>query len=387
MKTMALRHIVSAVVIAVSTFAVSAREPYTEHADSLSKRSIISKIIGYFEQTNKPKSNKRFDVSFIGGPHFSSDTKLGIGLMAAGTYRHDRNDTLSLPSNVSLYGDVSTVGFYLIGLKGSHLFPHDRLRLNYDAYFYSFPTNFWGIGYETAKYATNKTSFKQFYFKGAVTALARIADTDLFIGPGVEFNRIVAKKVERPELWNGQSLSTSTFGVGAELEYDTRDSQTGPESGWLIVLEQKFMPGWLGNNYAFGATKVRVSNYHKVWRGGVLASIINGRMTYGDVPWGMLTTFGGSSVMRGYYEGRYRDKCGLEAVVELRQHVWRRSGVALWGGAATVVPKLSAMSWRKVLPCFGVGYRWEFKQRTNVRLDFGIGRGETAFIFNINESF
>ena len=34
--------------------------------------------------------------------------------------------------------------------------------------------------------------------------------------------------------------------------------------------------------------------------------------------------------MRGYYEGRYRDKHSLEATVELRQHVWKRNGIVVW---------------------------------------------------------
>lgn len=372
--------------VALSAFGMTPDAEASQPSDSTARKSIFSKMIGYFDDTNKPKTNKRFDISFIGGPHFSSDTKLGLGLMAAGTYRHDRADTLVNPSNVSLYGDVSTVGFYLIGVKGTHIFPRDRYRLNYNLYFYSFPTNFWGIGYDMGKNSANKTSFKQFYFKGSVSALARIGG-HMFVGPAMEFDRIEARKVENPALWMGQKLSTTTVGAGIELQFDSRDSRTEPHSGWFVSLEQKFCPSWLGNTYAFSFTSIRASHYRKVWKGGVIAGLVSGRFTYGDVPWGMLSTFGGSGTMRGYYEGRYRDKCGIDATVELRQHVWRRNGVAMWAGAATVTPRLSDLSWRKVLPCFGVGYRWEFKQRTNIRLDFGVGRGETAFIFNINEAF
>ena len=71
----------------------------------------------------------------IGGPHYSSDTKFGLGLVAAGLYRTDSADTILPPSNVSLYGDVSTVGFYLLGVRGNHLFPQDKYRLNYNLYF------------------------------------------------------------------------------------------------------------------------------------------------------------------------------------------------------------------------------------------------------------
>lgn len=372
--------------VALAAFGQRPDADSIEAADAAGKKNIFSRIIGYFDDTNKPKTNKRFDISFIGGPHFSSDTKLGLGLMAAGTYRHDRADTLVNPSNVSLYGDVSTVGFYLIGVKGTHIFPQDRYRFNYNMYFYSFPTNFWGIGYDMGKNSANKTSFKQFYFKGSVSALARIG-SHMFVGPAMEFDRIEARKVENPALWMGQKLSTTTFGAGIELQFDSRDSRTEPHSGWFVSVEQKFCPSWLGNTYAFSFTSLKASHYRKVWNGGVIAGLISGRFTYGDVPWGMLSTFGGSGTMRGYYEGRYRDKCGIDATVELRQHIWRRNGVAMWAGAATVTPRFSNLSWRKVLPCFGVGYRWEFKQRTNIRLDFGVGRGETAFIFNINEAF
>ena len=91
--------------------------------------------------------------------------------------------------------------------------------------------------------------------------------------------------------------------------------------------------------------------------------------------------------MRGYYEGRFRDKGEMDITFELRQQVYRRNGLAVWAGAGTVFPRFSAMRFRHILPNAGIGYRWEFKSRTNVRVDFGVGRGETAFIFSINEAF
>ncbi|MDE5632787.1 MAG: hypothetical protein K2I54_08290, partial [Muribaculaceae bacterium] len=68
-------------------------------------------------------------------------------------------------------------------------------------------------------------------------------------------------------------------------------------------------------------------------------------------------------------------------------HIWRRNGLVAWVGAGTVFPKFSAMSMRKVLPNYGIGYRWEFKKRVNVRLDLGFGKHQTGFIFSINEAF
>lgn len=64
------------------------------------KNSFFKKIGDYFKNANKPKPEKKFDISFIGGPQYSSATQFGIGIMAAGLYRSDRSDQSIQPSNV-----------------------------------------------------------------------------------------------------------------------------------------------------------------------------------------------------------------------------------------------------------------------------------------------
>lgn len=39
------------------------------------------------------------------------------------------------------------------------------------------------------------------------------------------------------------------------------------------------------------------------------------------------------------------------------------------------------------LPSAGVGYRFEFKPRVNVRLDYGVGKGSSGFYFQVGEAF
>ena len=71
------------------------------------KKSWMTRFLDYFNDANKNKQHKRFDFSVIGGPHYASDTKFGLGMVAAGLYRTDPNDSILPPSNVSLFGDVS----------------------------------------------------------------------------------------------------------------------------------------------------------------------------------------------------------------------------------------------------------------------------------------
>ena len=361
-----------------------------EKVDTMALRagkSWVNRILDYFNDSNKNKKHKRFDFSVIGGPHYASDTKFGLGLVAAGLYRTDPNDSILPPSNVSLYGDVSSVGFYMLGVRGNHIAPKGRYRIDYHLYFYSFPADFWGIGYEMGDNDANKSDMKRWQAQAEVSFLFRVAD-NFYIGPMASYDYVIGKHIERPELLQGMDQHTWNVGAGVSLVYDNRDNLTNPHRGICLNINQMFRPGFMGNDYAFSTTAFRFDAYQRLGKGTVLAEDFRANLNFGNPSWGMMAELGGTHSMRGYYEGRYRDKHSLEATVELRQHVWRRNGIVVWVGAGTIFPKFSALRSKQILPNAGVGYRWEFKKNVNVRLDYGFGKsGQSGFLFNINEAF
>lgn len=361
-----------------------------EKVDTMALRagkSWVNRILDYFNDSNKNKKHKRFDFSVIGGPHYASDTKFGLGLVAAGLYRTDPNDSILPPSNVSLYGDVSSVGFYMLGVRGNHIAPKGRYRIDYHLYFYSFPADFWGIGYEMGDNDANKSDMKRWQAQAEVSFLFRVAD-NFYIGPMASYDYVIGKHIERPELLQGMDQHTWNVGAGVALVYDNRDNLTNPHRGICLNINQMFRPGFMGNDYAFSTTAFRFDAYQQLGKGTVLAEDIGANLNFGNPSWGMMAELGGTHSMRGYYEGRYRDKHSLEATVELRQHVWKRNGIVVWVGAGTIFPKFSALRSKQILPNAGIGYRWEFKKNVNVRLDYGFGKsGQSGFLFNINEAF
>lgn len=351
------------------------------------KKSWMTRFLDYFNDANKNKQHKRFDFSVIGGPHYASDTKFGLGMVAAGLYRTDPNDSILPPSNVSLFGDVSSVGFYMLGVRGNHIAPAGRYRIDYHLYFYSFPSDFWGIGYEMGDNDDNKSDMKRWQAQAEASFLFRVAD-NFYVGPMAAYDYVIGKQIERPELLQGMDKHTWNVGVGVSLVYDNRDNLTNPHRGIYLNLKQMFRPEFMGNDYAFSTTHFRFDAYQRLGKGTILAEDFGANLNFGNPSWGMMAELGGTSSMRGYYEGRYRDKHSLEATVELRQHVWKRNGIVVWAGAGTVFPKFSALRIRQILPNAGVGYRWEFKKNVNVRLDYGFGKsGQSGFLFNINEAF
>lgn len=381
--------ILTTVFAALLTCNAAAADGTPARADTTAEagKSFFNRLLDYFNDANKNKKQKKFDFSIIGGPHYSTDTKLGLGLVAAGLYHTDRRDTLLPPSNVSLFSDISTVGFYMLGIRGNNIFPKDRMRLDYTVYFYSFPCYYWGTGYDMGNDNANKSEMKRWQARVKVSLLFRVAD-NFFIGPTAIYDYVRPSDLERPDLHADIGGSTSCGAVGVSLVYDSRDVLTNPHRGVHLAVSHVVRPRFIGNTATFSTTDIAASAYKSVWSGGILAGEIRGTFNRGDTPWALMALIGGSNSMRGYYEGRYRDKNKIEVQAELRQHVWRRNGITAWVGAGNVFDRFGSIRAGQILPNYGIGYRWEFKKDVNVRLDYGFGKGgQSGFLFNINEAF
>lgn len=374
----------------LSVFSMEYADTATSQTDSVataeSRPGLIKRIINYFANANKRPDDGGFDFSVIGGPHYSSDSKLGVGIVAAGTYRTARDSGFTKQSNVSLYGDATTAAHFKLGIRGENYFPQNKYRLIYDLAFSSIETKYWGIGFEQCHDDANESKYR--YLAARVNAnLYRTIGSSFYIGPMITVDYINGRHFQHPELWEGMPRTTFNWGIGLSASYDTRDCTTECEHGVLVRMDQYFDTSWLGNKHAFSVNEFTACWYGPLWRSATLATRLHWRVTWGDTPWGALSTIGGSDNMRGYFEGRYRDKSEVDLCVELRQHVWHRNGIVVWGGAASVFSNPGDIRFREILPNWGIGYRWEFKQRMNVRVDLGFGRGQTGFIFNINEAF
>lgn len=375
--------------ISFSAIAVN-KEYQINYTDTVSehKQSLLKRLLKYLEESDKPDPSKKIDWGFLAGPHYSSDSGLGIGLVASGLYSMNRADSLLPQSNASLYGDITTKGFMMIGLRGNNIFPEKKYRLDYRMYIYTFPGDFWGIGFENGNNDANRCEYKRIKIELMSRFQFRISENS-YLGPIARFQltRAYSLNEKAKELLNGESRVVHDYALGISYTYDTRDFILNASRGWFIQFDLLANPRFLGNNSDYLTSDFSVSTYRKIWKGGILAGEFHYRQSIGDVPWTMLAEVGSSNRMRGYYEGRYRDKNLMETQVELRQHIWKRNGMTLWLGMAEIYPEFKDMRWNKILPNAGIGYRWEFKKRVNVRLDYGFTRNGGGFLFNINEAF
>lgn len=351
------------------------------------RRSGWEKFIGYFERANQDRTlEKRFDVTFIGGPSYSSTNGVGLGVMAAGLYRTDRSDALTRPSDVTLFASVSTTGFYTIGLRGNTIFKHDKNRLNYKLQFWSKPLDFWGVGYDAGLYNPS-VEYDEKYYRVEADYLHRLARS-LYGGFQFGFHSVRGRNFEDPSYLGEMSDHYLYTGAGLLLEYDTRDFAPNPYKGIYAQLSTLFYPKFLGNCPAnLWKVEFTLSGYQQLWKSGILAAELRGEFNSPETPWPFMARMGGNDRMRGYYEGRYTDRNLITAQVELRQRIWRRIGCTLWAGAGNPFPSFKAFRWDHTLPNYGLGLRWEFKKRVNIRIDYGFGKDTRGLVLQINEAF
>lgn len=350
------------------------------------RNSIFRRLIRYFEQANEDRTQeKKFDLTWVLGPSYSAVTKVSLGILASGLYRIDRTDTITQPSNVSLYANISTSGYYKVGVTGLNLMDRNRHRIKYDISFASMPIDYWGIGYAMAQAEKSSMVEKRYRIDAEYQyEMAR----NFFGGVALDFTHAAAKKVANPDYMLGQRDKYTATGWGLSLQYDSRDFAPNPYQGIYLSLRETYFPAALGTTETIWRTTFTGNYYQRLWKGCTLA--LDAYMEYNagkEIPWSMVAQLGGGYRMRGYYLGQYRDNGMIEVQAELRQKIYNRHGIAVWVGAGNIFPNFNSFQWRQTLPNYGIGYRWEFKHRVNVRIDYGRGKHGGSVVFNVNEAF
>lgn len=407
------------------------------------KTNFIRRIIDYYSRSNVDRTfEKKIDWSIAPGPSYSSDVGFGLGFLLAGLYRIDRTDSVTSPSNISIYGDITTKKFIMLRFTGENVFNRNLQRVNYSGAFVHFPGEFYGVGYKDGKAGYKQALTTTIGSMRVASGTAIWSWLYLGIGGGIDYSgakfsssgmtekiREVEAEVEAGgaipegqlgqlyELWTqgkydpalqdpfsnyinatGEDPDAFNAHLGIFAQYDTRDVTFNAYKGIFLKLEAKWYPKFFGNTGRnFGRLTCTFDWYQRLWKGAVLAYDLYGDFLLGTPSWHLYAKMGGSDRMRGYYEGRYRDKRLIETQLELRQKIYRRHGIVGWVGLGNIWGR-DNFRWKNTLYNFGVGYRFEFKKRMNIRLDYGWGefgnrnlpwdnKRSSAFFFTVSEAF
>lgn len=250
---------------------------------------------------------------------------------------------------------------------------------------------FYGVG------ADNPQDLREEYLDRGIIFTPRFAVQlwkDVFLGPAFRIAAFSAGSLVPNGVLDQGSLPGGreelVIGAGAAARWETTDSSFFPTRGFRTEATALGHGRELGSDHTF--FQLSMSHRHYVGLGGqhVLALQALATVSTGTIPWQMVPKLGGMSMLRGYYEGRYRDRHYLAAQVEYRfPVVWRISGAA-FAAAGEVAGSLSNLTSGPLRASGGGGLRFllDRKEHINLRVDFAATpQGGSDFYVALMEAF
>jgi len=293
------------------------------------------------------------------------------------------------PSSLGLRAGISLEGRGEVSFDPSLWLFGDRLNLAGTTGVSYFDYPYYGIGNQTP--AADREDYTALRISSRVEVVARVWQA-LFVGPlydaryedvtDVEEGGMIDSGVDGGE---GGVLS----GIGGIIRWDSRDHSFTPRRGGVVSLSPRLYRQSIGSGRDFGRVVLDASWFFDVTGEHIIA--VDGRADFrtGDAPFDHLSLAGGSRLLRGMIEGRYRDNHFLGAQVEYRFPVaWRFGGVA-FGGAGRVADRVRDFDLEGWHWAAGGGIRFAVNpaERINLRFDVGAtAEGPNAYLA-IGEAF
>ena len=321
---------------------------------------------------------------------YTPETRIGVGGGGGYFFRNPCSCDESRPSTI-LGNLIYTQNKQLVLAVQPDIYWRDeKYYLRAELSYQKFPDKFYGIGNRTSSDLEEDFTPREIHLllKLQVRLLGGFS-----AGPLYEYLDGTLKEVEAGGLLDQGTIPGSggarVSGAGLQLSWDTRDNIYLPSEGSHYQFSAAWFGSALGSRYDFRRTIADLRQYLTVWASHVLAFQVYGRSTSGKVPFQQLSELGGSLLMRGYYQGRYRDHDLIAVQMEYRLPLWRRFGLAGFAGSGDVADAMSRFRAREVKTSAGFGLRYMLipEEKMNLRFDLGFGKNTSGFYVTITEAF
>ncbi|MBN2104509.1 BamA/TamA family outer membrane protein [bacterium] len=256
--------------------------------------------------------------------------------------------------------------------------------------YYDYPDKFFGIGNQTTD--DQKESYTAERVVIQLSPRWHI-QSGLYVGVQYEFmHQQLSELKEDGTLILGNipgSHKSQYAGIGALISKDTRDNIYFPVKGYYYSLQYAGFGSLLGSDFSFQRLNVNLRQYLPVRTRHVMAMQFYSQMIFGTAPFQTLSGFGGTQIMRGYYEGRYRDNHVLVLQTEYRFFFTELLGAAFFGNAGEVAHDFSHFQINQFKYSVGFGFRFCInpKEKLNLRLDVAYGKNTSGYYVEIFEAF
>lgn len=367
-----------------------------------SAQHFLGKVADFFEfdiGPERPDSSFR-QAKVVLAPvlTFKPSTSLGLGVGAKFLFKPKGAGAETRTSNIPLSLRYTLKNQFIAKSSFTIFTTREAFLLKGTIGYSKFPLGYYGIGSRTPDNSVLNVSFNNIVIEPYV--LKRVVP-HFFIGGGWRYttfrNLKLLKENAKPQEIDlfRDSLTSTSSGIEIAATFDSRNNVLNAGEGVFAEFTHGFYSKSLGSSADFMISRINLRRYWTLSQKrpfDVLAIELHSRMSWNDAPPLELSTLGGQELLRGFSEGRFRDKLSLFGQVEYRWQTFERIGFVFFGGAGDVTNNISNLSFSKLKYSVGTGLRLKIvkSENLNIRVDYGVGLGgiiDHNFYIGIAESF
>ncbi len=332
-------------------------------------------------------------------PVLSSAPETGIeaGGSVLYSFYTDTVNPATRVSNIFGYATATTKGQSRFSISTNYWTPGNRYHITAAVSYINFPFDYYGVGNNTLKQNQDRLGHKR--FKGSVTGEKYIGG-NFYLGLTAGLQHFAFEDDKPGGIYETLPASAQPKGgtlllAGPSIVFDNRNNVTYTTKGAVVNAYFNFIKGiYRENDYRGGFFNIEYAQFFPLSKRWVIGLNAQQQTLVGNrQPFYMLPSLGNDEIMRGYYNGRFRDKNLLAAQTELRYRISDRFGVVGFAGAGKVYA--DDFNFENLKPSYGLGGRYFFdvEKGLSMRVDYAIGEkrpGEnrqTGFYMSLGESF
>lgn len=343
---------------------------------------------GSFAQDSIPKKN----IFLSGFPviYYTPETRWAFGIAGVTTFRFPSDSASVKKSSFQLgfaYTQNNQVLFYL---PYRLYFQNEKFLSFGELGYYKYNYFFFGMGNGQPKDFSENYGVN--YPRVRINILRKILP-NAYLGIKYWFEDFkIIERETKGELIVGNITGSSggiTSGAGAIFLCDTRDNIFYPSRGEYTEVSLQHFGKEIGSDFDYLRFTMDANKYFSFTKNQILAVNFFSETISGNPPFNQMALLGGTKRMRGYYEGRYRDRNILVLQTEYRVHLFWRLGAVVFAGYGGVADKIINYSISNFKYTYGGGLRFllDKNQKINLRLDAAFGKETKGYYLTIGEAF
>jgi Omp85 superfamily domain len=321
----------------------------------------------------------------------SPENGVGFGALVVPVYNFGK-DAMTRNSTGQVLAYYTTKKQSSLQLTYNIFTNRERYVITGEAKYFDAPIYYYGIGNKNELSDSSLVSYK---FLNIQNRLLKQVIKFVFVGGQFQVNHLYdisfknpeSKLKERPA---DERDGTVVAGIGPALVVDNRDNPLNTRQGLYGELGLFLNTKVLGSEFGFTRYHLDLRRFMALSSKQVLAFQGVGKFSSGRVPFRDMANLGGDRIMRGFYDGRFRDRQMLALQAEFRQHLFSRIGVVAFGSLGQVSNRMDTFELSRLKRAIGGGLRLMLnrKEKLNIRIDYALGSDEASGLyFAIGEAF